>query len=148
MTCAKARHPGFPTTPKRERFHVPITIEDILPTGGYTSVLPLSYMVPTFYPTPPGNVDPRSGAPRIRLDDPDLQARAQRLVNVLFWTATTLQNVEGMQDARTLKVFIAPEFYFRKASAKSPPVTASCGTPASVPIPKMHAMRWPRCSTP
>lgn len=116
MTPRVARGPGFPTTPKRERFHVPITIEDILPTGGYTSVLPLSYMVPTFYPTPPGNVDSRPGAPRIRLDDPDLQARAQRLVNVLFWTATTLQNVEGMQDARTLKVFIAPEFYFRKAS--------------------------------
>ncbi|CAM3473407.1 hypothetical protein [Paracidovorax anthurii] len=96
---------------------MPITIEEILQnTAAYTAILPLSYMVPTFYPTPPGKVEPSSGAPRIRLDDPDLQARAQRLVNVLFWTATTYQNLDGMTDGRTLKVFIAPEFYFRKAS--------------------------------
>ncbi len=96
---------------------MPIAIDDLLQnSGGYTSVLPLSYMVPTFYPTPHGQVEPSSGAPRIRLDDPDLQARAQRLVNVLYWTANTFQQLEGMADSRTLKVFIAPEFYFRKAS--------------------------------
>ncbi|WCM92838.1 hypothetical protein M5C99_21250 [Acidovorax sp. NCPPB 2350] len=96
---------------------MPITLEDLRQnTSSYTSILPLSFMVPTFYPTPPGKVAPSSGAPRIRLDDPDLQARAQRLVNVLFWTATTYQNLDGMMDGRTLKVFIAPEFYFRKSS--------------------------------
>jgi hypothetical protein len=83
---------------------------------GYTSLLPFSYMVPTFYPTPPGNVQPMNGAPMVTLTDPDLQARAQRLVNVLFWTAQTYQDQDGMQDGSTLKVFIAPEFYFRKAS--------------------------------
>ncbi|HEY4093569.1 MAG TPA: hypothetical protein VGN46_18835 [Luteibacter sp.] len=82
----------------------------------YTSLLPFSYMVPTFYPTSPGNVQPMNGAPQVVLSDPDLQARAQRLANVLFWTAQTYRNQEGMQDDSTLKVFIAPEFYFRKAS--------------------------------
>ncbi|MDA8523658.1 hypothetical protein [Acidovorax sp. NCPPB 4044] len=96
---------------------MPITTQDMLQNAsGYTAILPLSYMVPTFYPTPPGTVHPSSGAPLIRLDDPDLQARAQRLVNVLYWTASTYQNQDGMSDSRTLKVFIAPEFYFRKAS--------------------------------
>jgi len=91
---------------------------DILGSGKYTSMLPLSYMVPTFYPTPPGNVQPQAGAPQILLSDPDLQARAQRLVNVLYWTAETYKNQDGMADSNTLKVFIAPEFYFRKASAE------------------------------
>lgn len=82
----------------------------------YTSLLPFSYMVPTFYPTAPGNVQPANGAPRLVLSDADLQARAQRLVNVLFWTAQTYKDQAGMDDDTTLKVFIAPEFYFRKAS--------------------------------
>jgi hypothetical protein len=84
----------------------------------YTSMLPLSYMVPTFYPTLPGNVQPVAGAPMIALSDPDLHARAQRLVNVLYWTASQYQYLDGMDDSKTLKVFIAPEFYFRKASAE------------------------------
>jgi hypothetical protein len=84
----------------------------------YTSVLPLSYMVPTFYPTSPGDVQAVAGAPMVALPDPDLQARAQRLINVLYWTANQYQNHVGMDDANTLKVFIAPEFYFRKASAE------------------------------
>ncbi len=84
--------------------------------NGYTALLPLSYMVPTFYPTLPGAVQPQGGAPLITIGDPDLQARAQRLVNVLYWTANTYKDVDGMSDSRTLKAFIAPEFYFRKAS--------------------------------
>ncbi|UPG95840.1 hypothetical protein [Luteibacter aegosomatissinici] len=95
----------------------------------YTSLLPLSYMVPTFYPTSPGIVQPMSGAPRITLADGDLQARAQRLVNVLYWTAEKYQNQDGMQDPGTLKVFIAPEFYFRKASPEE--VGASAFEPAT-----------------
>jgi hypothetical protein len=82
---------------------------------GYTSLLPLSYMVPTFYPTSPGTVIATNGAPQIALTDPDLQARAQRLINVLFWTAQTYRDQPGMLDESVLKVFIAPEFYFRKA---------------------------------
>lgn len=82
----------------------------------YTHLLPLSYMVPTFYPTLPGNVTAQNGAPTITLADPDLQARAQRLVNVLYWTANTFKSHKGMNDDNTLKVFIAPEFYFRTAS--------------------------------
>lgn len=84
--------------------------------GGYTHLLPMAWMVPTFHATRPGASIPQSGAPLIQLQDPDLQARAQRLVNVLFWTAQNYSNHPGMQDARTLKVFIAPEFYFRKAA--------------------------------
>ena len=82
----------------------------------YSSMLPMSYMVPTFLPTASGNVGPRGNAPAILLHDRDLQARAQRLVNVLYWTANTYKNQDGMNDPDTLKVFIAPEFYFRKAS--------------------------------
>jgi hypothetical protein len=82
----------------------------------YSTLLPLSYMVPTFFPTPSGDVAPRGDAPAIVLDDRDLQARAQRLVNVLYWTANTYKDQEGMDDPDTLKVFIAPEFYFRKAA--------------------------------
>jgi hypothetical protein len=89
---------------------------DILGKTKYTSLLPMSYMVPTFYPTLPGSVQPEGLAPQITLKDSDLQARAQRLVNVLYWTAETYKNQDGMTDAGTLKVFIAPEFYFRKAS--------------------------------
>ncbi|MFL6680724.1 MAG: hypothetical protein ACJ8IK_20460 [Burkholderiaceae bacterium] len=84
--------------------------------NNYQSLLPFSYMVPTFYPVPPGDAQPQGGAPLIALDDEDLQARAQRLVNVLYWTATTYKDADGMSDSQTLKVFIAPEFYFRKAS--------------------------------
>lgn len=91
---------------------------DVLVSTKYTYLLPLSYIVPTFYPTPPGAPLPQDGAPRIELDDPDLRARAQRLVNVLYWTAATYQSQDGMNDASTLKVFMAPEFYFRKASAE------------------------------
>ncbi|KAF1007440.1 MAG: hypothetical protein GAK28_01782 [Luteibacter sp.] len=87
-----------------------------MPTTRYRSVLPISYMVPTLYPTAPGAVKPLGGAPLIQFGDPDLQARAQRLVNVLYWTAMTYANHDGMQDNETLKVFMAPEFYFRKAS--------------------------------
>lgn len=90
--------------------------KEVLGKNKYTSLLPLSYMVPTFYPTPPGAVVPQGGAPRITLSDPDLQMRAQRLVNVLYWTANTFKDQDGMKDEGTLKTFIAPEFYFRKVS--------------------------------
>lgn len=86
------------------------------PNAVYSYLLPLSYMIPTFYPTLPGTPVAQGGAPAINLADPDLQARAQRLANVLFWTAETFKDQDGMADANTLKVFIAPEFYFRKAS--------------------------------
>ncbi|GLQ98835.1 hypothetical protein [Dyella mobilis] len=82
----------------------------------YTSMLPLSYVVPTFLPTPTTSVTARAGVPRISLDDKDLQARAQRFLNVLFWTAETFSGTGGMNDSDTLKVFMAPEFYFRRAS--------------------------------
>jgi hypothetical protein len=82
----------------------------------YRFMLPMSYMVPTFLPTAPGDVGPRGNAPAVSLDDRDLQSRAQRLVNVLYWTADTFKDLDGMNDPDTLKVFIAPEFYFRKAS--------------------------------
>lgn len=91
--------------------------DDVLGQTPYTRLLPLGYMVPTFYPTPSGTVQARSGAPQVTLQDPDLQARAQRLLNVLYWTADACKDQQGMDDASTLKVFIAPEFYFRKASA-------------------------------
>lgn len=90
--------------------------DEVLDKTKYTHLLPLSYMVPTFYPTPSGAVVRQDGVPQITLTDPDLQARAQRLVNVLYWTANTYKDQDGMKDAGTLKVFIAPEFYFRKAS--------------------------------
>jgi len=73
-------------------------------------------MVPTFYPSAPGNAQPQSGAPLIQLADPDLRSRAQRMVNVLYWAAQTYATAPGMNDPGTLKVFIAPEFYFRCAS--------------------------------
>lgn len=76
----------------------------------------MSYAVPTFYPSPPGLVAPASGAPAIVLSDPDLQARAQRFLNVLFWTRETYGNEPWMTDRKTLKLFQAPEFYFRHAT--------------------------------
>src|SRR5262245_27160753 len=84
--------------------------------GGYTHVLPFAWMLPTYYATPPGKPQPAAGAPLLELSDPDLQARAQRLINVLYWTAQTYANSEGMQDPRTLKIFLAPEFAFRKGA--------------------------------
>lgn len=81
---------------------------------GYSALLPLIYIVPTFFPTAPGAVTAQGGAPVVDLEDPDLQARAQRLVNVLYWTAEQYKNQPGMNDDKTLKVFMAPEFYFRK----------------------------------
>ncbi|MBB5357490.1 hypothetical protein HDE76_000672 [Rhodanobacter sp. ANJX3] len=89
-----------------------------MPTPRYRSILPLSLMAPTFYPADHGIVQPKGQAPLIQLQDPDLQARAQRLVNVLYWTANTYKDHDGMADSDTLKVFIVPEFYFRKASAE------------------------------
>lgn len=86
------------------------------PRDRYTRMMPLSYMVPTFYPTPPGAAQPQSGAPQIQLHNVDLQSRAQRMVNTLYWTAQTFAQSPGMADAQTLKVFMAPEFYFRCAS--------------------------------
>lgn len=82
----------------------------------YDKALFMSYAVPTFYPTPPGVVAPAGGAPAIVLADPDLQARAQRFVNVLYWTQQQFAAKQGMTDCTTLKIFMAPEFYFRKAS--------------------------------
>lgn len=82
--------------------------------GGYRYLLPFAWMLPTYYATPPGKPIPANGAPRIDLSDPDLQARAQRLVNVLYWTAQTYAHINGTNDADTLKVFLAPEFLFRK----------------------------------
>ncbi|HEX7340263.1 MAG TPA: hypothetical protein VF271_10080 [Rhodanobacteraceae bacterium] len=89
---------------------------NVMGKAGYTSLLPLSCQVPTFLPSPSGNVSAQGGAPTVDLDDDDLRNRAQRLVNILYWTATTCANQDGMQDTNTLKVFIAPEFYFRKAA--------------------------------
>jgi len=98
-----------------------------LGVGGYTHLLPMAWMVPTFHPTRPGAAAPQSGAPLIRLEDPDLQARAQRLINVLFWAAQQYSDRPGMQDASTLKVFIAPEFYFRKAAKEDAQEPAGFG---------------------
>ena len=83
----------------------------------YQNLAFMSYAVPTFYPSPPGVVAPAGGAPAIQLADPDLEARAQRFLNVLFWTQAQYANRPWMSDDKTLKVFQAPEFYFRRATA-------------------------------
>lgn len=82
----------------------------------YSKLLFMSYAVPTFYPAQAGAVAAASGAPTLALSDPDLQARAQRFLNVLYWSANQFANKQGMTDSSTLKLFMAPEFYFRKAT--------------------------------
>lgn len=82
----------------------------------YQNLAFMSYAVPTFYPSPPGLVAPASGAPAVNLSDPDLTARAQRFLNVLFWTRQQFADQPWMRDEKTLKLFQAPEFYFRRAS--------------------------------
>lgn len=82
----------------------------------YNKVLFMSYAVPTFYPTPSGPVAPIGTAPLVNLSNADLQDRAQRFVNVLYWTREKFKDHSGMTDDKTLKVFIAPEFYFRNSS--------------------------------
>jgi hypothetical protein len=82
----------------------------------------ISYVVPTFFPAIAGAVAATGGAPTINLADADLKARAQRMINVLFWARAAAAASDSsaikaaLADASTLKVFIAPEFYFRKAT--------------------------------
>ncbi len=76
----------------------------------------MSYAVPTFYPSVTGVVAPANGAPAVALGDADLQSRAQRFVNVLYWARAQFDRHPWMRDATTLKLFQAPEFYFRKAT--------------------------------
>lgn len=82
----------------------------------YQNLAFMSYAVPTFYPSPAGVVQPASGAPAVALSDPDLQARAQRFLNVLFWTQQQFATQPWMADKKTVKFFQAPEFYFRRAT--------------------------------
>lgn len=82
----------------------------------YQKLAFMSYAVPTFYPSPPGGVAPAAGAPAVLLHDPDLQARAQRFLNVLFWTRQQFADRPWMNDPKTLKLFQTPEFYFRSAT--------------------------------
>ncbi|KRD34371.1 hypothetical protein ASE35_11730 [Lysobacter sp. Root916] len=84
--------------------------------GDYSHLLPFAWMLPTYYAAPAGKAIPSCGAPLLQLPDPDLQARAQRLLNVLYWTAQRHANLDGMVDEQTLKVFLAPEFLFRKGT--------------------------------
>lgn len=91
--------------------------------GGYSHLLPFAWMLPTYYAAPAGKVIPSSGAPLLQLSDPDLQARAQRLINVLYWTAQCHSDLDGMVDEQTLKVFLAPEFLFRKGTQAVPAAT-------------------------
>lgn len=77
----------------------------------------ISYAVPSFHPYLAGAVGPVGGAPTIQLEDADLQARAQRLVNVIWWAQGQADSA-AKPDDQTLTVFIAPEFYFRQASAQ------------------------------
>lgn len=91
--------------------------------GGYRRLLPFAWMLPTYYAAPPGQPVPVGGAPLVSLADPDLQARAQRLVNVLYWTAQTHADREGMSDPQTLKLFMAPELTFRKGAQAAPAAT-------------------------
>lgn len=81
----------------------------------FTNLRYISYVVPTFAPTLAGNVAPAGGAPTVMLEDADLQARAQRLLNVIWW-AQQKADAAGKPDDNTLTVFIAPEFYFRSAT--------------------------------
>lgn len=81
----------------------------------YTHIRFLSYAVPTFYPTPPGTVAAASGARAIAIDDPDLQARVQRFLNVLSWTQAQLA-AGPPPSAGTLTVFMAPQLYFREGT--------------------------------
>ena len=86
----------------------------------YSKVLFVSYNVPTFFPSDAhaGGVAPQNGAPLVNLADADLCARAQRFLNVLFWAQAQLAAATpDATDSSVLKVFMAPEFYFRKASA-------------------------------
>ncbi|RDZ29380.1 hypothetical protein DX914_09945 [Lysobacter silvisoli] len=93
--------------------------------GAYRKLLPFAWMLPTYYAAPPGKPIPMGGAPLVSLPDPDLQARAQRLVNVLYWTAQTQASREGMSDAQILKLFMAPELAFRKGAQAASSATDS-----------------------
>ncbi|HEY3612011.1 MAG TPA: hypothetical protein VGL06_31310, partial [Pseudonocardiaceae bacterium] len=49
----------------------------------------------------------------------DAELRAQTLCQVAEWTRTTFAQKLG--DNKTLKIFIAPEFYFRYGGPSQPP---------------------------
>lgn len=97
----------------------------------YTDVIFMSYAVPTFQPTPMGDPAAPEGVPEISLGNPDLQARAQRLVNVLYWAQERFSQgstaMDGMQRTSVLKIFIVPEFYFRNGTQVEMSETGSFG---------------------
>lgn len=73
----------------------------------------IAYDVPTLLLCPPGNFDasrPVPGAEGIK--NPDAKARAQRMRDVAAQAANLHGGVLGGAD--TLKIFVAPEFYFRQ----------------------------------
>lgn len=106
--------------------------------GGYSHLLPFAWMLPTYYASPAGKAVPSSGAPLLQLSDPDLQARTQRLLNVLHWTAQRHADLDGMVDEQTLKVFLVPEFAFRKGMQAVP--TATDAGFGAYPEPTRHEL--------
>jgi hypothetical protein len=71
----------------------------------------LGYHVPTVLPVPAGTAGPLYGAPPVDLADADLLPRAQRFVDLLYWSR---QAFSGTLASGALKVFVAPEGLFRR----------------------------------
>lgn len=79
----------------------------------YTHIQLIAYETPTLRSTLPGNPPPApSRVPVPNLPDADSRARLSRFAGVLNYAANRLRFAGG-DNASTLKVFIAPEFYFR-----------------------------------
>jgi hypothetical protein len=75
----------------------------------YSKAQLIAYTVPTLHNGPPGPLPNPIHAKIATLTDPDEKARVQRFFNVVTW-AKTLANFSATD---TLKIFMAPEFYFR-----------------------------------
>lgn len=85
----------------------------------YTHVQLIAYEVPTLQVTQPGNAPeavPRLPVPA--LPDADSVARLRRMAGVVNYAANRLRFAGG-DAATTLKIFVAPEFYFRPPNAQN-----------------------------
>ncbi|HEU5475597.1 MAG TPA: hypothetical protein VFV67_33565 [Actinophytocola sp.] len=82
----------------------------------YKNVQLIAYGVVTSAPT---QILPDTAAPNSYTAD--ARARATRLCDVADWVRTN--NTAALSDPSTLKVFVAPEFYFRYGGPSDPPNT-------------------------
>ncbi len=85
----------------------------------YTHIQFIAYECPTFDYTKPGEATNTTLAPPIRhLQGNDEKIRVQRFLDVLKWTRNNIPNIV-LGNNNTLKIFMAPEFYFKSHAGQN-----------------------------